>query len=163
MSGLWTEAEVPLPRVRPTPAADDWAETLCGPEGSERDTTRSRESQTEIRENPGQLQGKVITHPCTNRNLVPIHFTFFLSASACVPQASLKESELRLAEVRKAKKEFERRLLKPLKDNRVEMKEPDKVLQCIRDKLQVKKKKKGFGLMTSIWGNQYLKGNYSTF
>uniref|UniRef100_A0A8D3AFF4 Cilia- and flagella-associated protein 263 n=1 Tax=Scophthalmus maximus TaxID=52904 RepID=A0A8D3AFF4_SCOMX len=52
-------------------------------------------------------------------------------------KASLKESELRLAEVRKAKKEFERRLLKPLKDNRVEMKEPDKVLQCIRDKLQV--------------------------
>ncbi|KAF0041397.1 hypothetical protein F2P81_007295 [Scophthalmus maximus] len=51
-------------------------------------------------------------------------------------KASLKESELRLAEVRKAKKEFERRLLKPLKDNRVEMKEPDKVLQCIRDKLQ---------------------------
>ncbi|XP_034734313.1 coiled-coil domain-containing protein 113 isoform X1 [Etheostoma cragini] len=49
-------------------------------------------------------------------------------------KASLKEAELRLAEIRKTKNEFERRLLKPMKDNRLEMKEPEKVLQYIEDK-----------------------------
>ncbi|XP_023271263.1 coiled-coil domain-containing protein 113-like [Seriola lalandi dorsalis] len=52
-------------------------------------------------------------------------------------KASLKETELRLAGIRKAKKEFERRLLKPMKDNRLEMKEPEKVLQYFEDKLKV--------------------------
>ncbi|XP_022610236.1 coiled-coil domain-containing protein 113 isoform X1 [Seriola dumerili] len=52
-------------------------------------------------------------------------------------KASLKEAELRLADIRKAKKEFERRLLKPMKDNRLEMKEPEKVLQYFEDKLKV--------------------------
>ncbi|KAA8590621.1 hypothetical protein FQN60_014555 [Etheostoma spectabile] len=51
--------------------------------------------------------------------------------------ASLKEAEVRLAEIRKAKNEFERRLLKPMKDNRLEMKEPEKVLQYIEDKSKV--------------------------
>ncbi|XP_022610237.1 coiled-coil domain-containing protein 113 isoform X2 [Seriola dumerili] len=51
-------------------------------------------------------------------------------------KASLKEAELRLADIRKAKKEFERRLLKPMKDNRLEMKEPEKVLQYFEDKLK---------------------------
>ncbi|KAG8012474.1 hypothetical protein GBF38_020243 [Nibea albiflora] len=51
--------------------------------------------------------------------------------------ASLKEAELRLADVRKAKNEFERRLLKPMKDNRLEMKETEKVLQYIEDKTKV--------------------------
>ncbi|XP_069019341.1 cilia- and flagella-associated protein 263 [Embiotoca jacksoni] len=53
-------------------------------------------------------------------------------------KTSLKEAELRLAEIRKAKNEFERRLLKPLKDNRPERrKEPEKVLQYIEDKFKV--------------------------
>lgn len=52
-------------------------------------------------------------------------------------QASLKEAELRLADIRKAKKEFERRLLKPMNDNRLEMKEPERVLQYIGDKSMV--------------------------
>ncbi|XP_073327430.1 cilia- and flagella-associated protein 263 [Pagrus major] len=52
-------------------------------------------------------------------------------------KASLKEAELRLAEIIKAKKEFERRLLKPTKGNRLEMKEPEKVLQYIGDKSMV--------------------------
>ncbi|XP_044050227.1 coiled-coil domain-containing protein 113 isoform X2 [Siniperca chuatsi] len=52
-------------------------------------------------------------------------------------KASLKEAEMRLAEIRKAKNDFERRLLKPLKDNRLKMKEPEKVLHCIEDKTKV--------------------------
>ncbi|XP_070829041.1 cilia- and flagella-associated protein 263 [Chaetodon trifascialis] len=52
-------------------------------------------------------------------------------------KASLKEAEMRLAEIRKAKSEFERRLLRPLKDNRLEGKEPEKVLQYIEDKSKV--------------------------
>lgn len=52
-------------------------------------------------------------------------------------QASLKEAELRLEEIRKAKSEFEGRLLKPMKDKRLEIKEPQKVLQCIEDKTLV--------------------------
>lgn len=55
-------------------------------------------------------------------------------------QASLKEAELRLVDIRKAKKEFERRLLKPMKDNRLEMKEPERVLQYIADKSMVNSK-----------------------
>lgn len=53
-------------------------------------------------------------------------------------QASLKEAELRLTEIRKAKNEFERRLVKPMKDNRLDLKEPEKVLRYIEDKLKVK-------------------------
>ncbi|XP_076589100.1 cilia- and flagella-associated protein 263-like [Chaetodon auriga] len=52
-------------------------------------------------------------------------------------KVSLEEAELRLAEIRKAKSEFERRLLKPLKDNKLEGKEPEKVLQYIEDKSKV--------------------------
>ncbi|XP_054476724.1 coiled-coil domain-containing protein 113 [Anoplopoma fimbria] len=52
-------------------------------------------------------------------------------------KASLKEAELRLAEIRKAKNKFESRLLKPMKDIRLEMKEPEKVLQYIEDKSMV--------------------------
>ncbi|XP_006795890.1 coiled-coil domain-containing protein 113-like [Neolamprologus brichardi] len=48
-------------------------------------------------------------------------------------KASTKEAELRLADIRKAKKDFERRLVKPT----LEMKEPEKVLQYIEDKLKV--------------------------
>ncbi|XP_029378194.1 cilia- and flagella-associated protein 263 isoform X2 [Echeneis naucrates] len=51
-------------------------------------------------------------------------------------KASLQEAELRLEEVRKAKKEFERKMLKPLKDSRLEMKEPGKVTQM--EKLNLK-------------------------
>lgn len=47
----------------------------------------------------------------------------------------MKEAELRLADIRKAKKDFERRLIKPT----LEMKEPEKVLQYIEDKLKVTK------------------------
>lgn len=49
----------------------------------------------------------------------------------------MKEAEMRLAGIRKAKKDFERRLLKPVKDNRVDMKEPEKVLHYIKDKFKV--------------------------
>uniref|UniRef100_A0A3P8VJB5 Cilia- and flagella-associated protein 263 n=1 Tax=Cynoglossus semilaevis TaxID=244447 RepID=A0A3P8VJB5_CYNSE len=52
-------------------------------------------------------------------------------------KASLKESELRLAEIRRAKKEFESRVVKPVKENRLEVKEPEKVLQFIADKLKI--------------------------
>ncbi|XP_070687588.1 cilia- and flagella-associated protein 263 [Pempheris klunzingeri] len=52
-------------------------------------------------------------------------------------KASLKEAELRLTEIRKAKNEFECRLLKPMKDNRLEMKEPERVLQYIEDKSKI--------------------------
>ncbi|XP_034391515.1 coiled-coil domain-containing protein 113 isoform X2 [Cyclopterus lumpus] len=49
-------------------------------------------------------------------------------------KASLKEAELRLAEIRMAQKRFDSKLLKTMKDNRLEMTEPGKVLQYIKDK-----------------------------
>ncbi|XP_044212729.1 coiled-coil domain-containing protein 113 [Thunnus albacares] len=52
-------------------------------------------------------------------------------------KASLKEAELRLEEIQKAKKAFEHRLLKPKNESKLEMKEPNKVLQCVVDKLKV--------------------------
>ncbi|XP_059190761.1 coiled-coil domain-containing protein 113 [Centropristis striata] len=52
-------------------------------------------------------------------------------------KASLEEAELRLAEIRKAKKEFERRVLKPMREHRLDMMEPEKVLQSIKDKSKV--------------------------
>lgn len=53
-------------------------------------------------------------------------------------QASLKEAQQRLEEIQKAKKEFEHRLLKPKNESKLEMKEPEMVLQYIVDKLKVK-------------------------
>ncbi|XP_038563135.1 coiled-coil domain-containing protein 113 isoform X2 [Micropterus salmoides] len=52
-------------------------------------------------------------------------------------KASLEEAEVRLADIQKAKSDFERRLLKPIKDNRLAMKEPEKVLQYIEDKSMI--------------------------
>ncbi|KAM7396417.1 hypothetical protein PAMP_019458 [Pampus punctatissimus] len=52
-------------------------------------------------------------------------------------KASLKEAELRLEEIWKAKKEFERRQFKSKNESKLEMKEPEKVLQYIVDKLKV--------------------------
>ncbi|XP_047451663.1 coiled-coil domain-containing protein 113 [Mugil cephalus] len=52
-------------------------------------------------------------------------------------KASLKEAELRLTEIKMAKNKFERKLLKPMKDDRLEMREPEKVLRYIEDKLMI--------------------------
>ncbi|XP_053175748.1 coiled-coil domain-containing protein 113 [Scomber japonicus] len=52
-------------------------------------------------------------------------------------KASLKEAQQRLEEIQKAKKEFEHRLLKPKNESKLEMKEPEMVLQYIVDKLKV--------------------------
>ncbi|MEQ2224432.1 hypothetical protein ILYODFUR_007354 [Ilyodon furcidens] len=52
-------------------------------------------------------------------------------------KSSLKEAELRLTEMKKAKKAFERRFLKPTNRSRLEMNEPEKVLQYIEDKSKV--------------------------
>uniref|UniRef100_A0A3Q2PCS9 Cilia- and flagella-associated protein 263 n=1 Tax=Fundulus heteroclitus TaxID=8078 RepID=A0A3Q2PCS9_FUNHE len=52
-------------------------------------------------------------------------------------KSSLKEAELRLAEIKKAKIDFECRFFKPTKDSRLEMKEPEKVLQYVEDKSKV--------------------------
>ncbi|XP_053283969.1 coiled-coil domain-containing protein 113 [Pleuronectes platessa] len=49
-------------------------------------------------------------------------------------KASMEVSEMCLAEIRKAKKKFECRILKPMKDTSLEVKDPEKVLQCLRDK-----------------------------
>uniref|UniRef100_A0A8C6KUA6 Cilia- and flagella-associated protein 263 n=1 Tax=Nothobranchius furzeri TaxID=105023 RepID=A0A8C6KUA6_NOTFU len=53
-------------------------------------------------------------------------------------KAAVKEAELRLAEIRKSKKEFEHRLMKSMKDGLLEMKEPEKVLQYTEDRSKVK-------------------------
>ncbi|XP_041852622.1 coiled-coil domain-containing protein 113 isoform X2 [Melanotaenia boesemani] len=52
-------------------------------------------------------------------------------------KASMKEAELRVAETRKAKNEFERRFLRFIKDNKQDMKEPEKMLQYVEDKFKV--------------------------
>nr|XP_040018850.1 coiled-coil domain-containing protein 113-like isoform X2 [Gasterosteus aculeatus aculeatus] len=52
-------------------------------------------------------------------------------------KASLEEAEWHLADIRKAKKKFESKALKPLQDKRLEVKEPEKVLQYIKDKSKV--------------------------
>lgn len=58
--------------------------------------------------------------------------------TSCLPsQASLKEAELRLTEIRKAKKDFEHKLHKCMIDKRLEMKEPEKCLQYLEDKTKV--------------------------
>lgn len=58
--------------------------------------------------------------------------------TSCLPsQASLKEAELRVAEIRKAKNDFEHKLHKRMTDKRLEMKEPEKCLQYLEDKAKV--------------------------
>ncbi|KAF3854528.1 hypothetical protein F7725_022583 [Dissostichus mawsoni] len=52
-------------------------------------------------------------------------------------KASMEEADLRLAEIRKAKIDFERRMVKPMKDKRLEMMEPNKLLRYIEDKSKV--------------------------
>ncbi|XP_041651009.1 coiled-coil domain-containing protein 113 isoform X2 [Cheilinus undulatus] len=51
-------------------------------------------------------------------------------------KVTLKEAEMRLSDIRKAQKEFERRLLRPVKETRLGMKEPEKVTQL--EKFHVK-------------------------
>ncbi|KAM8891801.1 LOW QUALITY PROTEIN: cilia- and flagella-associated protein 263 [Spinachia spinachia] len=50
------------------------------------------------------------------------------------PQACLKEAGWHLADIRKAKKKFESMVLAARQDKRLETKEPEKVLQYIKDK-----------------------------
>ncbi|XP_054893660.1 coiled-coil domain-containing protein 113 [Poeciliopsis prolifica] len=49
----------------------------------------------------------------------------------------IKEADLRSTEIKKAKKDFERRFLKSMKGSFLEVKEPEKVLQHIEDKSKV--------------------------
>uniref|UniRef100_A0A3B5QV84 Cilia- and flagella-associated protein 263 n=1 Tax=Xiphophorus maculatus TaxID=8083 RepID=A0A3B5QV84_XIPMA len=49
----------------------------------------------------------------------------------------IKEADLRSTEIKKAKRDFERRFLKPMKGSFLEVKEPEKVLQHIEDKSKV--------------------------
>lgn len=58
---------------------------------------------------------------------------------------------MRLEEIQKAEKEFQRRLFKPKNETKLELKEPEKVLQCIMDKLKVKI---GFCVMTSTYAKK---------
>uniref|UniRef100_A0A3Q4BUF8 Cilia- and flagella-associated protein 263 n=1 Tax=Mola mola TaxID=94237 RepID=A0A3Q4BUF8_MOLML len=53
-------------------------------------------------------------------------------------KASMKEAEFRLAELRRGRNVFKHRLQKHMKDNRVEKKEPEKVLQYVEDRSTVK-------------------------
>lgn len=50
----------------------------------------------------------------------------------------MEEADLRLAEIRKAKIDFERRMVKPMKDKRLDMMEPNKLLRYIEDKSKVR-------------------------
>lgn len=50
----------------------------------------------------------------------------------------MKEAEFRLAELRRSRNVFKHRLQKHMKDNRVEKKEPEKVLQYVEDRSKVK-------------------------
>ncbi|KAJ0029748.1 hypothetical protein NQD34_004745, partial [Periophthalmus magnuspinnatus] len=50
----------------------------------------------------------------------------------------MKEADVRSEEVKKTRAEFERRLVKPLKEKRLDLHEPEKVLQYIKDKSKVK-------------------------
>uniref|UniRef100_A0A8C6T7N5 Cilia- and flagella-associated protein 263 n=1 Tax=Neogobius melanostomus TaxID=47308 RepID=A0A8C6T7N5_9GOBI len=50
---------------------------------------------------------------------------------------SIEEAELRQEDIRKAKNEFEYRLLKPLRENRLDLHAPEKVLQYIKDKSKI--------------------------
>ncbi|XP_077954117.1 cilia- and flagella-associated protein 263-like [Gasterosteus aculeatus] len=52
-------------------------------------------------------------------------------------KAPMEKAEWHLADIRKAKKKFESKALKPLQDKRLEVKEPEKVLQYIKDKSKV--------------------------
>lgn len=57
--------------------------------------------------------------------------------SLCHRQASLKEVELRLEDIRRAKTVFERKLQAHMKEARLEKKEPEKLLQYVEDKSKV--------------------------
>ncbi|XP_060932477.1 coiled-coil domain-containing protein 113 [Limanda limanda] len=49
-------------------------------------------------------------------------------------KASMQVSEMCLAWFRKAEKEFDRRILQPVKDTSLEVKDPESLLHCVRDK-----------------------------
>lgn len=54
-------------------------------------------------------------------------------------EASMEEAELGLVEIRKAKREFEQKLLRSKNEKRLERKEPEKVLLLLTDKSKVTK------------------------
>lgn len=137
LPGSRTNAEVPVQHIRSPSSADLGTKTLCGTARSTRDTARPGETQTETWEDSGQLQGYNKIHAHKTKLKWKKQKKALLTTLLLSFQASLKEAELRLADIRKAKKEFERRLLKPMKENRLEVKEPERVLQYIRDKSMV--------------------------
>lgn len=54
-------------------------------------------------------------------------------------ESSMEEADLCLAEIRKAKNEFEQKLLRRMKEKRLEMKEPEKLLLYLKDKSKTTK------------------------
>ncbi|CAL9697379.1 unnamed protein product [Knipowitschia caucasica] len=55
---------------------------------------------------------------------------------------SMKEAEMRLEDIRKEKVDVERRLLKPLRENRLDIHDPEKVLRFIKDKSKINQMEK---------------------
>lgn len=54
-------------------------------------------------------------------------------------ESSMEEADLSLAEIRKAKNEFEQKLLRRMKEKRLEVKEPEKLLLYLKDKSKTTK------------------------
>uniref|UniRef100_A0A8C5DKA8 Cilia- and flagella-associated protein 263 n=1 Tax=Gouania willdenowi TaxID=441366 RepID=A0A8C5DKA8_GOUWI len=57
-------------------------------------------------------------------------------------KAALNEAELRLNDIRKARSVFERKVVKPMKEHKLEMKDPERVLHYFADKLKVNQSEK---------------------
>lgn len=114
---------------------------LCVAQREVRETQQDREK-LKLKSEKNKDNYKVTTHTHAKNKTQYIETLTsgtFIHETYLSFQASMKEAELRLADVRKAKNDFERRLVKPTKDNTLEMKEPEKVLQYIEDKLKVTK------------------------
>lgn len=108
----------------------------------QREVTETQQDREKLKQKHQRIQDnyKVTTHPSTE---IQIQLTKENQANRLLQhifslQASLKEAELRLAEIRKAKSVFERRVLKHMKDHRLEMREPENVFQYMEDKSKVK-------------------------
>lgn len=105
---------------------------------AQRELAETKQDQTRIQQKYEKIQDDYKVLTLEDKHKLEFHAVKFRAQrSFCHLQASLKEAELRLEEIRRAKNAFERKLFAHLKDHRLEKKEPEKLLQYIEDKPKV--------------------------
>lgn len=104
----------------------------------QREVAETKQEQTRVQQRYEKIQDDHKVHTFEDTHEFEFHgMRVRPQRWLCHLQASMKEAEIRLEEIRKAKNAFERKLHAHMTDHRLEKREPEKLLKYIEDKSKV--------------------------